>query len=345
MSRIVGIGGSLRRGSFNTSLLRAAANLAPTREARLATGDLRLRIGRRELKVTHPGKILFLGNGVTKKELIDYYRRIAPWMLPHMRGRPLAMERYPDGIDKPGFFQKDAAPYFPGWIKTVTVKKKTGGVVRHVVCDDAATLAYLASQACVTPHVWLSRIDKLTYPDQMVFDLDPSGGSFDMVKSTAESLKTVLDELNLPAFVKTTGSRGLHVAVPLRRTQPFDTVRDFARALATVVVSQAPRQRTLKLVKSKRRGRVFVDTNRIAYAQTIAPAYAVRARRGAPVSLPLDWSELRKRDLRPDGTTIRNVFDRLEKTGDPWHDFWRHGVSLNGARARFEALDAARSVP
>jgi bifunctional non-homologous end joining protein LigD len=134
-----------------------------------------------------------------------------------------------------------------------------------------------------------------------------------MVKSTAESLKAVLDELELPAFVKTTGSRGLHVAVPLRRTEPFpfDAVRDFARELATVVVSQAPRQRTLELVKSKRRGRVFVDTNRIAYAQTMAPAYAVRARRGAPVSLPLDWNELQERDLRPGGTTIRNVFDRL----------------------------------
>jgi bifunctional non-homologous end joining protein LigD len=311
----------------------------------LAHDALSIRIGRRVLKVTHPGKVLFPGDGVTKEELIGYYRRIATWMLPHVRGRPVAMERYPDGIDKPGFFQKDAASYFPGWIKTVPVEKKSGGVVRHVVCNDAATLVYLASQACVTPHVWLSRIDELTYPDQMVFDLDPSGSSFDLVKSTAESLKAVLDDLDLPAFVKTTGSRGLHVAVPLRRTESFDAVRDFARELATVVVSQAPRHRTLELVKSKRRGRVFVDTNRIAYAQTMAPAYAVRARRGAPVSLPLDWSELQEADLRPDGTTIRNVFDRLETTGDPWHDFWRHGVSLRGPRARFEAVGAARSVP
>src|SRR5688572_14210372 len=257
-------------------------------------------------------------------------------MLPHLRGRPVAMERYPDGIEKPGFFQKDASPYFPDWIRTVAVKK-TGGVVRHVVCEDAATLVYLANQACVTPHVWLSRVDKLTYPDQMVFDLDPSGGGFDLVKSTAESLKAVLDDVGLPAFIKTTGSRGLHVAVPLKRTEEFDGVRGFARALATVVVSQAPRERTLELLKSKRRGRVFVDTNRNAYAQTMAPAFAVRARRGAPVSCPIDWNELRERDLRPDGTTIRNVFDRLKKTGDIWHDFWRHSVSLKRPRARFEA--------
>ena len=166
-----------------------------------------------------------------------------------------------------------------------------------------------------------------------------------MVKSTAASLKAVLDNLHLPAFIKTTGSRGLHVVVPLKRTEPFDDVRGFARELAAVVVSQAPRQRTLELAKSRRRERVFVDTNRIAYAQTMAPAYAVRARRGAPVSLPLDWSELQRGDLRPDGTTIRSVFDRLETAGDPWHDFWRHGVSLKGPRARFEALGVARSVP
>jgi len=310
----------------------------------LAADELSLRIGHRDLRITHPGKTLFPDDGVTKEELVDYYRRVATWMLPHMRGRPVAMERYPNGIDKPGFFQKDASPYFPDWIRTATVKK-TGGVVHHVICDDAATLVYLATQACVTPHVWLSRVDKLTYPDQMVFDLDPSGGSFEMVKSTAESLKAVLDDVGLPSFVKTTGSRGLHVAVPLKRTEEFDVVRGFARKLAALVVSQAPRQRTLELLKSQRRGRVFVDTNRNAYAQTMAPAFAVRARRGAPVSCPIDWSELQKRDLRPDGTTIRNVFDRLEKTGDPWRSFRRHSVSLKRLRARFEALDAARSLP
>jgi len=294
--------------------------------------------------ITHPGKILFPDDGVTKEELVNYYRRVATWMLPHMRGRPVAMERYPDGIDKPGFFQKDASPYFPDWIRTATVKK-TRGVVRHVVCDDAATLVYLANQACVTPHVWLSGVGKLTCPDQMVFDLDPADDRFDMVKSTAEALKALLDDVGLPAFIKTTGSRGLHVAVPLRPTEEFDLVRGFARALATVVVGQAPRQRTLELSKSQRRGRVFVDTNRNAYAQTIAPAYAVRARRGAPVSCPIDWRDLRNRDLRPDGMTMRNVFDRLEHIGDLWHDFRQHRVSLSRPRAKFEALDVGRNLP
>jgi bifunctional non-homologous end joining protein LigD len=307
-------------------------------------GEL-IRVDGHDVKITRSDKILFPEDGITKQDLIDYYHRIAPWILPHLEGRPLAMERYPDGIDKPGFFQKTAPFYYPGWIKTVTIKKKTGGTVRHVVCDDAATLVYLANQACVTPHIWLSRTDKLDYPDQMVFDLDPSEDNFESVKTTAQSLKELLEWLGLPAYLKTTGSRGLHVAVPLKRTESFDSVRAFARVLARVVVSQEPGQRTLEQRKNMRRGRLFVDTNRNAYAQTVAPAYAVRARRGAPVSVPLDWSELRRKNLRPDGVTIRSVFDRLAEVGDSWADFWRRGASLNQARQKLEKLNATRRIP
>jgi bifunctional non-homologous end joining protein LigD len=307
-------------------------------------GEL-IRVDGHDVKITRPDKILFPEDGITKQELIDYYHRIAPWILPHLEGRPLVMERYPDGIDKAGFFHKAAPSYYPGWIKTVTIKKNTGGSVRHVICDDAGTLVYLANQACVTPHIWLSRRDKLDYPDQMVFDLDPSEDNFEPVKTTAQSLKELLEWLGLPAYLKTTGARGLHVAVPLKRTESFDSVRAFARALAGILVSQEPGQRTLTQRKNMRRGRLFVDTNRNAYAQTMAPAYAVRARRGAPVSVPLDWNELRRKNLRPDGVTIRNVFDRLAEVGDSWADFWRHGASLNRARQKLEKLNATRRVP
>jgi bifunctional non-homologous end joining protein LigD len=276
--------------------------------------------------------------------LINYYQRIAPWILPHLRGRPLAMERYPDGIDQPGFFHKTTPSYYPSWIKTVTVKK-VGGTVEHVVCDDTATLVYLANQACVTPHIWLSRIDKLECPDQLVFDLDPSGDDFEPVKATAQSLKELLDQLGLPVYLKTTGSRGLHVAVPLKRSEGFDSVRAFAQELARIVVSQEPRQRTLEQRRNRRRGRVFVDINRNAYAQTVAPAYAVRARRGAPVSVPLDWNELRRKDLRPDGVTLRSVFTRLEKVGDLWADFWRRGVLLSRARQKLEKQNVTCRIP
>lgn len=292
-----------------------------------------VRIGRHELEITRPDKILFPEDGITKGDLIEYYARISPCILPHIRNRPLTLERYPDGIHGQRFFQKKASSYFPSWIRRVTVPK-VGGTVTHVVCNDTATLVYLGNQACITPHISLSRADKLDLPDQMVFDLDPQREDFEPVRATAQAFKKLLDELELPAYLKTTGSRGLHIVVPLRRREGFDSVRAFARQLASIVVSQAPQERTLESLKANRGGRVFIDTNRNAYAQLVAPAYAVRPRPGAPVSVPLEWSELRKKTLRSDGVTIRTVFDRLKKVGDPWADFWRSSVSLTTARRK-----------
>jgi bifunctional non-homologous end joining protein LigD len=292
-----------------------------------------VRIDRHEIKISRPEKVLFPGEGITKGELIEYYARIAPRMLPHLRNRPLTLERYPDGIGTKRFFQKEVSSYFPDWIRRVTVPK-VGGTVTHVVCNDAATLVYLANQACVTPHIFLSRVDKLDYPDQMVFDLDPQGEDFEVVRSTAQAFKQLLDELALPAYLKTTGSRGLHVVVPLRRRESYDSVRSFARDAAGIVIGQAPKERTLEQLKANRGERVFIDTNRNGYAQLIAPAYAVRARAGAPVSVPLAWSELSRKSLRPNGITIRTIFGRLEKAEDPWHDFWDNPASLATARRK-----------
>jgi bifunctional non-homologous end joining protein LigD len=296
-----------------------------------------IRIGRYAVEITRPAKVLFPADGITKGDLVDYYRRIAPWMLPHLRDRPLAMERYPDGIDEPSFFQKDVPSYFPDWIKRVTVKK-AGGTITHVVCNNEATLVYLANQACITPHIWLSRIDRLRCPDQMVFDLDPSREDFETVKATAQAIRDLLDRLDLPAYLKTTGSRGMHVAVPLNRGEDFDSVRAFARQLAEIVVNQDREHRTLEQRKGNRRGRVFVDTNRNAYAQHMAAAYAVRARPGAPVSAPLDWSELNRKDLRPNGVTMRTIFSRLAKVGDLWKNFRQHATSLKMARRKLADL-------
>ena len=211
----------------------------------------RIRVaGKRDVKITRAGKILFPEDGITKQDLIDYCRRIASWILPHLADGHSPWNATRTGSTSPAFSRKSASLYYPRWIETVTIKKKMGGTVRHVVCNDAATLMYLGNQACVTPHIWLSRTDKLDYPDQMVFDLDPSEDSFDPVKATAQSVKDLLDHLGLPAYLKTTGSRGLHVAVPLKRSEDFDSVRAFARELAEVVVSQEPGQRTLEQRKA-----------------------------------------------------------------------------------------------
>jgi bifunctional non-homologous end joining protein LigD len=296
-----------------------------------------VRVDRREIEISRPDKVLFPEDGITKGDLIEYYARIAPWMLPHLKDRPLTLERYPNGINTKRFFQKEVSSYFPKWIRRVTVEK-VGGTVTHVVCNDTATLVYLANQACVTPHIFLSRIDKLDVPDQLVFDLDPQGEDFDVVKSTALEFKQLLDELQLPAFLKTTGSRGLHVVVPLQRREKYDAVRSFGRELAGIVVSRAPRHRTMEQLKANRGKRVFIDTNRNGYAQLVAPAYAVRARKGAPVSVPLEWSELGKKGLRSNSFTIRNLFERLESIPDPWAGFWKSGVTLTAARKKLSAL-------
>ena len=296
-----------------------------------------VRVDGREIQISRPEKVLFPEDEITKGELIEYYARIAPWMLPYLRDRPLTLERYPNGINTKRFFQKEVSSYFPDWIQRVTVEK-VGGQVTHVVCNDTATLVYIANQACVTPHIFLSRLDKVHHPDQLVFDLDPQGEEFEPVRSTARAFKQLLDELGLPAFLKTTGSRGLHVAVPLQRREEYETVRDFARELAAIVVSQAPKERTIEQLKAQRGNRVFIDTNRNGYAQLVAPAYAVRARKGAPVSVPLDWSELRKKNLRSNSFTIRTIFDRLEDMPDPWAEFWNSATSLTKARRALQRL-------
>jgi bifunctional non-homologous end joining protein LigD len=292
-----------------------------------------IRVDRREIEISRPEKVLFPEDGITKGELIEYYARIAPWILPHLRDRPLTLERYPNGINTKRFFQKEVSSYFPKWIRTCTVPK-VGGTVTHLLCNDTATLVYIANQACVTPHIFLSRADKLEVPDQLVFDLDPQGEDFEIVRSTALAFKQLLDELELPAFLKTTGSRGVHVVVPLQRRETYDKVRAFGRELADVIVGQDPQARTMEQLKANRGERVFIDTNRNGYAQLVAPAYAVRARRGAPVSVPLAWSELKNKNLRANSFTIRTIFNRLESIPDPWAEFWSSGVSLVAARRR-----------
>ena len=302
-----------------------------------------VRVDGREIEISRPEKVLFPADGNTKGELIEYYARIAPRMVPHLRDRPLTLERYPNGITGKRFFQKEVSSYFPKWIRTVTVEK-IGGTVNHVVCNDTATLVYIANQVCVTPHIFLSRADKVDIADQLVFDLDPQGDEFDVVRTTALAFKQLLDELGLPAFLKTTGSRGLHVVVPLQRRENYDSVRGFGRELAAIIVSQAPQARTMEQLKANRGKRVFIDTNRNGYAQLVAPAYAVRARQGAPVSVPLAWSELKKRNLRSNSFTIRTIFDRLDQVSDPWDDFWQSAVSLTTARRKLGRLVAPKTM-
>jgi bifunctional non-homologous end joining protein LigD len=202
------------------------------------------------------------------------------------------MQRFPRGIVDGGFWQQDIPGYFPESIERSAAQKEEGGRVTHVVCNNAATLVYLANQACITQHVWLSRADQLRNPDRMVFDFDPSEKDFSPVVSGALALKGLLEEMDLDSFVMTTGSRDLHVVVPLDGGTDFPTVRAFAQNVASVLVSRYPKELTIEQRKDRRQGRVFVDTLRNSYGQTMVSPYSVRAKPGAPVATPLDWDEL-----------------------------------------------------
>lgn len=296
----------------------------------------KMRFGRYSVEVTHRDKVLFPDNGITKGDLVDYYRDIANTMLPHMKGRPLMMHRYPDGIGEEGFYQKEAPDHFPAWIKTVKVKAVQGKTVNHVVCDNTATLVYLAQEATITPHVWLSREDRLDYPDKMIFDLDPPGDDFEDVRSTAFDFRELLEELELTAYVMTTGSRGLHVVVPLDRKTDFDEARTVARALARILEERKPQKLTTEQHKAKRKGRLFLDTNRNAYGQTGVAPYAVREKEGAPVATPLEWDELGDGSLGPRTYDMGNIFRRLGQKEDPWKDIFRHRQGMAKVKEELE---------
>lgn len=293
-----------------------------------------LQFGPYRVQTSHEEKIFFPDEGITKGEVVAYYRKIAEFMLPHLKERPLMMHRFPDGIDGEGFYQKEVPDYFPSWIPRVELAKK-GGKVTHAVCNNAATLAYLANQACITPHIWLSRRDKPDMPDRMIFDLDPSGDDFGKVREAALHLRDKLKDLGLPSFVMTTGSRGLHVTVPLLRKNDFDKVRETARRIAKKLAENHPDDLTLEQSIEKREGRLFIDTNRNAYAQTAAAPYSVRARPGAPVATPLHWDEVAEGSLGPRAYTIKNIFRRLSAIDPPWKNMTR---TLRGLHQAMEIL-------
>jgi bifunctional non-homologous end joining protein LigD len=304
---------------------------------------VQLRVGSYVIELTHPDKVLFRGaRPLTKRDLVEYYQRIAPTMLPHLAGRPIVMQRFPDGIDGESFFQKDIPDYFPKWVARVTLPKE-GGTVTHVLCNNAATLVYLASQACITPHVWLSRADKARHPDRLIFDLDPPTDDFAPVKSAARWTGALLSALGLTPYLMTTGSRGMHVSVPLDRRADFDTVRAFARAAAALLVRRHPGDLTMEPRIADRAGKLYIDTARNGYAQSAVAPYAVRAKPGAPVATPISWEELDRRSLAARSYRIDNVFRRLARTGDGWRGMGKRGQSLKRAQAALMKLTKAEA--
>ena len=287
--------------------------------------------------ITHPEKVLFPDDGITKGDLAVYYEAMSPVILPHLRGRPITMERYPSGIGQKGFWQKDVSKGFPDWLERVEVPKNSG-IVHHPVVTDTRTLLWITNQNTITQHIWASRIPDLNCPDLCVFDLDPSTDDPPAVRAAAIGLRDLLQELTLPSWIKTTGSKGFHIVVPLDGTTPTGQVARFANAVGRVFVSRASDRLTLEFSKADRSGRIYVDTGRNGYSATFAAPYTVRARRGAPVSAPCTWAEIERGDVNAQTFTLQNMPERVATIGDVWADLRRRGRSLKRAMERLRAL-------
>jgi bifunctional non-homologous end joining protein LigD len=287
--------------------------------------------------ITHPEKVLFPDDGITKGELASYYEQVAPVMLPHIRARPVTMERFPAGIGKPGFWQKDVSKGFPEWLGRIEVPKNDG-TVHHPIVRDVRSLLWLANQNTITPHVWTSRAPNLFQPDICVFDLDPSRDEPEALRAVALGLRDLLAELGLPSWLKASGSKGFHIVVPLDGKAGFDEVSRFAHGVGAILVKRHPEHVTQEFSKADRGGRILIDVGRNGYSATFAAAYAVRARPGAPVSAPCTWEELERREVGPRTFTLRTMGGRIAQVGDLWADMSKRKRSLRRASERLQSL-------
>jgi bifunctional non-homologous end joining protein LigD len=285
-------------------------------------------------EITRPEKVLYPDKGYTKKDLADYYEWAAELMLPHLAGRPLVMHRFPDGIEGSGFYQKQVADDAPNFLDTVTVPADNArGEVRHLLVHDVDTLRYLANQACLELHRWLSRSKRLDNPDLLVIDLDPSSEpEMAALRRAATATRELFEGIGLVPFLMATGGRGYHVVAPLDGSAGFDEVRALARGVAGRLSSAAPDELTTEQRIAKRGDRIFLDTNRNAYAQTTIAPYSPRARPGAPVATPIEFGELGK--IEPNRFDIRGIRNRMARKPDPWRHIHDHARAASAAGKR-----------
>jgi bifunctional non-homologous end joining protein LigD len=285
--------------------------------------------------ITHPEKVLFPEDGITKGELAAYYEAIAPLMLPHLSGRPITMERFPSGIGEEGFLHKNLTRGFPAWIERVETPKNDG-TVNYLIVNDVRSLIWMINQNTITPHVWISRVPNLFYPDMCLVDLDPSIDDPDMLRAATLEVRDVLAALGLKSWVKTSGSKGFHVVVPLDGSMNMHQVAGFAHAVGTLLVRNDPDRLTQEFSKADRGRRILVDTGRNGYSATVAAAYGVRPKPGAPVSAPCTWAEVERGEASPRAFTLRAMAARVAEAGDPWADMLEHGRS----QSLRDAIDA-----
>ena len=297
-----------------------------------------MQTGNHKLQISKKEKVLFPKSDITKNDIVLYYDAIADHILPFLKNRPLTLQRFPHGIGQQGFFQKNASAYFPDWIQTVKVKK-VDGWLNQVVCNTKETLIYLVNQYTLTFHVTLSTVNSINKPDKMIFDLDPPKGNFLLAVDGAKTIRQLLEEvLKLKTYIMTSGSKGLHVVVPLKCQEDFDEVREFTRQVSQYIADKNPEKYTTAIRKNQRKGRLYIDFLRNSYMQTSVSPFSIRAIMGAPVATPLQWTELNKRGMSAQTYTIHNIFKRMEQVENPWRDFNENAKSILSAKKRLFEL-------
>ena len=281
--------------------------------------SLDLELDGRVVKLTNLAKMFWPEQGITKRHLLQYYADVAPYLLPHLQDRAMVMKRYPNGAAGEFFFMKRAPSPRPDWIEICHIEHSSGNVINFPMIQDLPALMWVINLGCIDLNQWYARCDDVDRPDYLHFDLDPvPGASFEKVTETALLLKEALEALKMPSYAKTTGSKGIHIYVPIQRGPTQKQVWTFAKELSHAIAAQAPKLVTAVYVVSKRpKGRVLVDYNQNAWGRTLASIYSVRPRPEASVSTPVTWKEL-ERGVKIEDFTMKNVPARLKKVGDLW---------------------------
>jgi len=279
-------------------------------------GDLSIKIGREIVSLTNLDKLYWPDDGYTKGDLVKYYYEISKYILPHLKDRPLIMKRYPDGI-KGKFFHQHDVDAVPDYVRTASLEVEEGHVVDYIVGGDLATLLYMTNLGAIERHPWHSRVRSIEYPDWVAFDLDPEEVTFAEICEVALSAKRILERLGLASYAKTSGSRGMHIYVPLKPVHTYGQVAEFAALAAALIVKANPEIATVeRSLKKRKRRRIYVDHMQNARGKSIVAAYSVRPRPGATVSAPLEWTEVSRKKITPQDFTIKNMPERLERKGD-----------------------------
>ncbi|GAA5100310.1 hypothetical protein GCM10023210_38700 [Chryseobacterium ginsengisoli] len=302
----------------------------PTKSTKISEKEKEITLNKHNVKLTNQDKIYFPKDEITKGDVIEYYQSIAEYILPHLKNRPLSLNRFPNGIEEQGFYQKDASDNIPDWIKTTQVYSESNDkYIDYIYCNDKATLAYLNNLGCIDMNPWNSSLPDLEHPDYLVLDLDPSKkNTFDDVIETALQVNEVLESIKIKGYCKTSGSTGIHIYVPMGGKYDFDQVKDFANILMKQVNEKLPKLTTLERSLQKRDDKkIYLDYLQNRTGQTLASAYSLRPKEGASVSMPLEWEELKK-GLKPTDFNIHNALERIKERGDLFKPVLGKGINM-----------------